>query len=330
MKILFPKQVLLLMAGSLLFLSSCRWNNDTKENDNNKEQTEVDQLIIPVFNETNAYQHIEKQVSFGPRIPNTKAQVECAEYLESTLKGFVDTVYRQETKIKIKDGSELKCINLIGSINPSAAKRLLLLAHWDSRPWANMDDPSQPVLGANDGASGVGVLLELANVLHQNKIKADFGIDILFTDVEDYGKSEWGEESYALGTQYWARNPHVPGYKAFGGILLDMVGGRNARFAMEGYSQQYASGILQAVWKAAAQAGYSSYFVFENGATITDDHVFVNKLTKIPTIDIIDLPRNSTTGFVAEWHTTKDDMSNIDKATLKAVGQTLLQYIYSF
>lgn len=322
------KAYLLLLTGGLFFFNSCKNSNNNQVADN-EVQTETAKVIVPAFNETNAYQHIEKQVSFGPRIPNTKAQEDCAKYLEETLKSVTDTVYRQETKIKVKDGKTLRCINLIGSINPKASNRLLLLAHWDSRPWANMEDESKPVLGANDGASGVGVLLELANVIHQNKIKEDFGIDILFTDVEDYGKSEWGEESYALGTQYWANNPHIPGYKAFGGILLDMVGGRNARFAMEGYSQKYAPGLLQAVWKAGSQAGYSSFFVFENGATITDDHVFVNKIAQIPTIDIIDLPINSTTGFVPQWHTTKDDMSHIDKVTLKAVGQTLLQYIYN-
>lgn len=309
-----------------LLLSSCNNDNRTAATETETEQAEVK---VPVFNADNAYNHIQKQVDFGPRIPNSPAQEQCAAWMESELKKSCDTVYRQETTFKAKDGKSLRCINLVGAINPKATHRLLLLAHWDSRPWADQDDKAKPVLGANDGASGVGVLLELANVLKQNNFGGDMGVDILLTDVEDYGKSEWGEDSYALGTQYWAKNPHVPGYKAMGGILLDMVGSKNARFALEGYSKQYAGPIQQGVWEAAAKAGYSSYFVFEQGGTITDDHVPVNEIAHIPTIDIIDLPANSTTGFAHYWHTTKDDMSNVDKSTLKAVGQTLLHYIYT-
>lgn len=317
----------ILMLG-IFSLVSCGDTTETAS-DNDTGTDGQAQLKVPSFDASNAYAHIQAQVGLGPRIPNTKAQEDCAAYLEAELRKSTDTVYRQETKIKAHDGKELRCINLVGSINPKASKRLLLLAHWDSRPWADMEDATKPVPGANDGASGVGVLLELARVIKENKVDTSLGVDILLADVEDYGRSEWGSGSYALGTQYWARDPHVPGYRAFAGILLDMVGARNARFAMEGVSRQYAAHIQQAVWAAGAKAGYSSYFVFEDGGSITDDHVFVNEIAKIPTIDIIDLPKNSNTGFVHHWHTTKDDMSNIDKNTLKAVGQTLLQYIYS-
>src|SRR5690606_27109022 len=113
------------------------------------------------------------------------------------------------------------------------------------------------------------------------------GIDILFADVEDYGKSEWGDKSYALGTRYWANNPHVSGYTAQAGILLDMVGGYNAYFPLEGYSKHYAPTLQREIWATAGKAGYSSYFVFQDGPSITDDHVPVNEILKIPTIDII-------------------------------------------
>src|SRR5690606_7340961 len=176
---------------------------------------------------------------------------------------------------------------------------------------------------------GVGVLLELARTLQQTPlVNPEIGIDIVLVDVEDYGKSEWGEDSYALGTQYWARNPHVSGYRAQSGILLDMVGAANARFPMEAYSRMYAANVLNEVWAAAGRAGYSSFFVYENGGGITDDHVPVNEILKIPTIDIIHLPAGSPTGFVPHWHTQHDNMENIDKRTLKAVGQTLLQYLF--
>lgn len=287
------------------------------------------QTFLPDFNAQHAYQYIERQVAFGPRVPNSEAQEACARYLEQLLQTFTDTVFRQETIIKAKDRKKLRCINLVGSFNPDAQRRLLLLAHWDSRPWADRNQKKKPVPGANDGASGVGVLLELAALLQQHRVDSTLGIDILFTDVEDYGKTKWGAESSGLGAQFWAYQPHVTGYQAFGGILLDMVGGKNARFALEAYSQKYAPRLQAAVWEAAATAGYQAYFVPEKEGFITDDHVFINGITRIPTIDIIDLPENSGTGFVDYWHTTDDDMRNIDTATLKAVGQTLVQYLYS-
>ncbi|RYE00078.1 MAG: M28 family peptidase [Sphingobacteriales bacterium] len=284
---------------------------------------------VPDFNAHNAYQYIAQQVAFGPRVPNSEAQNACARYLEQLLQTFTDTVFRQETIISAKNRKKLRCINLVGSFNPGAQRRLLLLAHWDSRPWADRNKKKKPVPAANDGASGVGVLLELAALLRQNGIDSTLGIDILFTDLEDYGKAEWGAESYGLGAQYWAHQPHVNGYQAFGGILLDMVGGKNARFPLEAYSMKYAPQLQSEVWEAAVTAGYASYFVPEKEGFITDDHVFINGIARIPCIDIIDLPDNSGTGFVDYWHTTDDDMRNIDVATLKAVGQTLVQYIYS-
>lgn len=323
---------------SLLSLSliSCRDNTNTSTVSENTASTttvaDKKQVNVPSFNEQNAYDYIAKQVSFGPRVPNTPAQVACAEWLKSELSQFCDTVIAQNTTLIAGDGkTKLRCMNVIGSINPNAKKRILLLAHWDTRPWADRDNENsnQPILGADDGGSGTAVILELAKTIKNIPLNnADIGIDILLADVEDYGKSEWGGDSYALGTQYWARNPHIPGYTADHGILLDMVGGKNATFTQEGYSRQYANHIVQEVWKAGRAAGYSSFFLFQNGAYIEDDHVPVNEIIRIPTIDIINLPLNSTTGFVQHWHTHADNMDAIDKATLKAVGQTLLHYLY--
>jgi hypothetical protein len=250
--------------------------------------------------------------------------------MEQQLKQYCDTVYRQEVSVKGGDGKMLPCINLIGSINPNAKRRILLLTHWDSRPWADEDDSAQtkPILAADDAASGVGVLLELSRHIQLQKISPDLGIDIFFTDVEDYGKSEWGEESYCLGTQYWARNPHLAGYTAEFGILLDMVGAKGAIFPMEMVSAQYAGEVQNSVYQAAARAGYSSYFPFVQGPGITDDHKFVNELIRIPTIDIINTHTNGVDVFKPHWHTHDDNMNIIDRATLKAVGQTLLQVIY--
>lgn len=288
------------------------------------------ELSIPSFSSDSAYNHIEKQLSFGFRTPGSVGQKNCANWMEQQLKQYCDTVYRQSVTVKGGDGKSLPCINLIGSINPNAKRRILLLTHWDSRPWADEDDSAQtkPILAADDAASGVGVLIELSRQIQLQKISPDLGIDIFFTDVEDYGKTEWGEDSYCLGTQYWARNPHVAGYTADFGILLDMVGAKGATFPMEGISAQYAGEIQRNVYQAAHRAGYSSYFPFVQGGGITDDHKYVNELIRIPTIDIININANSNQVFKPHWHTHDDNMNIIDRATLKAVGQTLLQVVY--
>ena len=284
----------------------------------------------PAFDADSAYVSVSKQVALGPRTPGSKAQTQCAAWMEGKLKLVCDTVYRQDVHVTGGDGKSLPCINLIGVINPAATKRILFLTHWDSRPWADQDtkDKDKPILAADDGGSGVAVLLEVARQLKAHGLSSSLGIDILFTDVEDYGRSEWGENSYCLGTQYWAHHPHVPGYRADFGILLDMVGAHGAQFPMEGSSARFAGDIQQKVWKAAGDAGYSSYFPFAAGADITDDHIPVNQVAGIKTIDIINLTFDPQNPFAPHWHTHADVMGIIDKNTLKAVGQTLLQAIY--
>lgn len=317
------------VCAALSLLISCKdgdQNNDTATS----EETQTVKVNKPDFNPDSAYAYIAKQVSFGPRIPGSEGQRACANWMKEMLRAYCDTVYVQDVSVRGGDGKMLPCINLIGSINPNAGRRILLLAHWDTRPWADNDvkDQDKPIPGADDGGSGVGVLLEVARQIRSKPLPEDLGIDILFTDVEDYGKGEWGTNSYALGTQYWARNPHIPGYKASFGILLDMVGARNARFPLEGISTQYAGDIQQKVWQSANTAGFSSYFPFVAAGEITDDHYFVNTIAKIPTIDIINLQTGMGSGFAPHWHTHNDDMSVIDKNTLEAVGETLLQVIY--
>ena len=282
------------------------------------------------FSGDTAYNYVKKQVEFGPRVPGTPAQKATANWLQEKLLQSCDTVYRQDVTVKAGDGTTtLPCYNLIGVINPAATRRYLLLAHWDTRPWADEDtqNKDKPIDGADDGASGVAVLLEIARQLKVNSLPANLGVDILFVDVEDWGKNEWGDSSYGLGTQYWAQNPHVPGYAAVGGILLDMVGAKDARFPLESTSTQAAGPLQQDVWKAAGEAGFSSYFLYEQGNGITDDHTFINSLTRIPTIDIIHLQRNSMSVFPAHWHTHNDNLSVIDPATLEAVGKTVLQFL---
>lgn len=304
--------------------------NNTSTTDTTGKTTVSKKLTVPNFNADSAYNFVAHQVAMGPRNPGSKAQKQCADWMQQKLKSFCDTVYRQQTTVKGGDGKILPCINLIGTINPKATKRILLLTHWDSRAWADQDtkDKDKPILAADDAGSGVAVLLELARQIQTQKITENLGIDILLTDVEDYGRTEWGDNSYCLGTQYWAAHPHIAGYHADFGILLDMVGAKAASFPLEMTSMQYAPDVQENVYHAAARAGFSSYFPFTQGGGVTDDHKFVNEIIHIPTIDIINISTSTQTGFKPHWHTHQDNMDIIDKATLEAVGQTLLQVIY--
>jgi len=319
-----------ILAITLLVLAACHGRIKQEGTRSTGEKPTPATINVPSFSADSAYQSVATQVAFGPRVPGSQAQQKCAAWMQTMLKRYCDTVYRQETKVKGGDGKMLPCINLIGVINPAAPKRILLLTHWDSRSWADMDtkDKDKPILAADDAGSGVAVLIEVARQVKAAHLDPSTGIDILLTDVEDYGKSEWGDDSYCLGTQYWARNPHVPGYHADFGILLDMVGAKGAQFPLEQLSNQFAPEVQQMVWAAAGRAGFSSYFSFTQGAAITDDHEYVNKLTHIPTIDIINLTAGIESPFAAHWHTHQDNMDIIDKNTLNAVGQTLLQVIY--
>jgi hypothetical protein len=323
-------RALLYSALMLTLLSACRGNNTADEGEEDVVETPVRPTVqAPAFNADSAYSYVNQQVAFGPRVPGTPAQLACAAWMEGKLRRHCDTVFVQRTSVKGGDGSQQRCINLVGAINPSATRRILLLAHWDSRPWADQDirDKDKPVDGADDGASGVGVLLEMARQMRLQALPGSIGVDILLTDVEDYGKTEWGDDSYGLGTQYWSANPHLPGYRAAYGVLLDMVGGRGARFPQEEFSKQYAPDVQQRLWQTANRTGYGAFFPFANGGAITDDHVFVNRIARIPTIDVIHLT-SSGTGFPPHWHTHADNMSVIDRATLKAVGQSVLQMLY--
>jgi Zn-dependent M28 family amino/carboxypeptidase len=299
-------------------------------------QPETVRIEVPQFNEDSAYQFIVKQVAFGPRVPNSEAQRQCARYLASSMRRYTPYVTEQTGKVRAFDGTLLNFINIIGSFNPQSKARVLLCAHWDSRPFADHDpDPAKrrlPIDGANDGASGVGVLLEIARLMSQAPPK--LGVDIIFFDAEDYGPPQDSQlsgdnEAWGLGSQYWSNNPHIPGYQARFGILLDMVGASNARFPVEGFSNYYAPDIVRKVWNSASNAGYQDYFLYEEGSFINDDHYYVNKIRRIPTIDIIHLDPNSSNGsFFEYWHTTGDTMEHIDPYTLKVVGQTVLEVVY--
>lgn len=313
----------------LFVLISCKQPTATSTN------TESAKKNVPAFNSDSAYIYVKTQVDFGPRVPNTKEHKACAQYLAKKLNDFGATVYNQTMKLTSFDGKSLDAVNIIGEYNPQAEKRIVLFAHWDSRPFSDQDADAtnfnKPVSGANDGASGVGVLLEVARQLGQNQ--PGVGVDIIFFDAEDYGApsdaTNSSEDTWCLGSQYWSRTPHKQGYRASFGILLDMVGAPGARFYKEQYSLYYAGNVVEKVWNTAIGLGFGQYFIDEKGGGITDDHLYVNKIAGIPSIDIIHYDPNSEHGFGAYWHTINDTMDNIDKNTLYAVGTTLINVLYN-
>ena len=311
----------------LFLFVACKQDNNT----NNGATDNQVSVKIPKFQKDSAFAFVEKQVSFGPRVPNSSGHTNCKNWIANQLRGFGAKVTEQNFKADAYTGVTLNGINIIGSFNPEKSKRILLAAHWDTRHIADQDTDEQkkkePILGADDGASGVAVLLEVARLLKNASI--DIGVDIVFFDAEDHGENGGNNTaSWCLGAQHWSRKPHVVGYKAKYGILLDMVGAKNARFGLEGESMRYAPQVMQKTWKLAQNLGYGNYFVAENVSAVTDDHVFVNQIAGIPMIDIINRPKASSSGFVGHWHTHKDNMDIIDKRTLRAVGQVLLNVIY--
>ena len=266
---------------------------------------------------------------------NSAAHDSCAIYIANQFQQFGASVINQDAEGTLYDGTKVRMRNIIASYGLDNPVRIIVCSHWDSRPWADHDKSAEnhrtPIDGANDGASGVGAMLEMARQIQQ-KMPA-VGVDFICFDAEDCGTPEWddnGEDhsyTWCLGSQYWAGKHHVDGYTARYGILLDMIGGSNCVFEKEAYSMAYAPSIVDKVWSKAIRLGYGDLFKNTNGGGITDDHVQVN-MSGIPCIDIIarDADENS---FCKTWHTMNDNVGNINKQTLKAVGQTVLEVIYT-
>ncbi len=319
----FLKYTLLILAS--VVITSC--------SDSGKEETQQmvvseKKVVFPTFNADSAYAFVQEQVDFGPRIPNTTEHQAAGDKIIARLEAYGAKVNVQSFEATTYDGVNLQLRNIMASFNPTAKKRILLATHWDTRPWASKDvhDPTAKFDGANDGASGVGVLLEIARAMNANNMPS-VGVDLLFFDGEDWGEENGNNvESWCLGSQYWAKNKG--GYTADYGILLDMVGAKNAQFPFEGYSYQMAKKILDKVWTSASKIGHGQYFLAKKLPTITDDHYYVNMVAKIPMIDI--LHYDPVNGYFGDFHhTTKDNMSIIDKHTLKAVGETVLYVVYA-
>ena len=317
------RTLLVSLSVSLVIVSATGCKGGKKESATDDTTAAQPNEAHNLFNADSAYSYIAQQVAFGTRVPNTPTHRECGEWIASKLTEFGLEVVLQQANVSTHEGVSLPITNIIGRLNPSAERRILLLAHWDTRPIADNDPnpsrKSEPILGADDAASGVGVLLEVARQLADRK--STLGVDFLFVDAEDMGVSEQ-EDSWCLGSTYWSKHPHVEHYRAEFGILLDMVGARDAKFRWEDFSQVHAP-----LWDKAASLGYGHYFIQADGAALTDDHKPIIDNLAIPTIDIVNYDPARSNGFGAHWHTHGDNMDVIDKEVLKAVGETLMAYL---
>ncbi len=286
---------------------------------------------VPVFKSDRAYQYVEGQLAFGPRVPGTEAHFAAKEYFADHFKQLAGdrAVFVQSFEQEVY-GELLPFYNVLASFGTDKTDRILLAAHWDTRPRGEKDPefPEKPIPGADDGASGVAVLMELANIFAEHDLPV--GVDILLFDGEDYGE-EGDLDNYFIGSRYWGQHPPVPGYSPRFGILLDMVGGEGARFPKEGYSMNFAPNLVDEVWAIAASRGYSDLFVDERGGRIADDHVIVEQYTGIPMINIIHHSLNASGGvdFPPYWHSQQDDIDIIDPDVMQAVGEVLLELIYN-
>lgn len=318
---------------AILALAGCRSNAGTSSEGSGQQHPAA--KALGSFSADSAYRYVADQVDFGPRVPGSEGHKACREYIINTLERMQpDTMIVQNAVVTAYDGTELPISNIVAQYNKAQSRRVLLVAHWDTRPWADREDReeerSRPILGANDGGSGVGVLLEIARNLAIKE--PSVGVDLLFVDAEDYGRSDSfdrQDDTWCLGSQYWV--DHMVPYKAENlpvyGILLDMVGGVNARFHYEDFSTRNASTPTIKVWSEAEALGYGDRFIRKVGGATIDDHIVLTR-AGIPTTDVIELCNEQTYSFPPTWHTHDDNMSNIDRSTLKAVGETVLNVIY--
>lgn len=306
--------------------------------------TEADTIAIspaPLFVADSAMAYVKAQCDFGPRTPNSQAHEQCADWIVAKFTAIGATVEEQRTTLRGYDSTAYSCRNIIAHVNPDLTDRVVIGAHYDSRLWADNDpDPAnhrKPVMAANDGASGVAVMLEMARAI--GTMPLSVGVDFVCFDLEDQGTPKWAEPAanddenqgnyWCLGSQYWAEQAAASGYQPRYGIVLDMVGGRDASFAMEGYSKQVAITLVNMVWHLADQLGYGHFFPIADGGYLMDDHIPMNTTAHIPTIDIVPYCTDARSEFGETWHTIADTPENIDPAAMHAVGQTLLQLLYN-
>jgi len=271
------------------------------------------------FSGATAFEYIETQVAFGPRIPGSKAHRAMGDWLDSVLRQRTDTLVVQSWKHVTAHGDTLPLRNFIARYNPTAEKRLLLLAHWDSRPVSDSPrsrDSTKAVLGANDGGSGVALLLGVADVLKRTPPGA--GVDLLFVDGEDYGDFTNAPNDVLIGSRYYAAN-QLPGPKPLYAVLFDLIADKDLQIYQEGNSLVGAPEVVELVWDTAKDLGYAGYFISSPRHTSIDDHLELQK-AGIRAIDVVDFDYPA-------WHTTEDTIDKVSAASLQVVGDVAVALI---
>ncbi len=290
----------------------------------------------PKFDSQKAFDNIDIQVGYGYRVPMSNAHQQTGDWIVARMQGYGMHVIEQSFDAISADYKPIKGRNIIASYNRNSKKRILIATHWDTREIADKDllFKNKPIPGANDGASGVAVMIEIARLIYENNSKPGIGLDFIFFDAEDGGQpidsdkkpaNQYG--GYCMGSEYWALNPHKENYSAYFGILIDMVGAKNATFMKDEASMQIAPNVVSMVWNKAKDLGYESFFIDKRGVSIINDHYPMIEYGHFPVIAITD-QRGGDITFFPQHHTTHDDLFVIDEKTLNAVGQTLLQVIY--
>ena len=287
----------------------------------------------PHFNSDSAFAFIQNQLAFGPRTHGAEGHTACGDYLVDKLQSYGFEVNQQIDTVIGYDNQRFRLRNIIGSLNLKNENRVLLSAHWDSRPFADQDTANQhsPIVGANDNASGVAVLLELARCFRLQD--PNVGVDVVLFDLEDHGRpafeegADYNDHGYCLGSKYWAES--IGNYTANYGVVVDMVGAKDAIFTLESGSMEHAESIVYKVWDMGHQLGFGKHFQYNRTLPVFDDHKNINEIAQIPTIDIIQHDATTESRFGKFWHTHQDNINIIDRSTLTAVGQTLIHVIYN-
>jgi hypothetical protein len=325
--------LLLIFVGAFLIpqCSSCTPDNGNGKCDTCKDDPtpKPPRVQGPVFSVDSCYAFIDKQVAFGPRVPGTKEHDSCAAWIARTMKSYGLQVEIQASPATLYTGKMVTMQNIIAKYMPERTDRILLVAHWDTRMMADRDTGrvNEPIDGANDGGSGVAVLMELGRIITEKD--PGLGIDFLFVDAEDQGQPSGAETTWCLGAQYWASTVKPEYAKQFRyGILLDMVGAKDATFPREGISVRYAADVVEKVWSSAHDLGYQNYFVNSVIGETVDDNRFISQIAGIPTIDIVHYDA-SKGDYGPFHHRHTDNLQIIDKATLNAVGRVVVDVIYN-
>jgi Zn-dependent M28 family amino/carboxypeptidase len=305
-----------------IILFACKTD---KKNTTSIDSTPKPPVKVPMVAADSAYHFIEKQLSFGVRVPGSPGHIQCRDWIVNKMKSLGADVKIQEFKASFLTKSNISSYNIIAKINPTQTKRIALFAHWDSRLIAEKDSDAtmkdKPIMGAIDGASGVAALIEIARLLKAHPV--DLGVDFIFFDAEDQGDDSG---NWCIGSQFWAKSVQNDENKPQFGILLDLIGAKGATYGMEKYSMEAAPDLVRKIWDLASKMNKSHLFSVYDGGAIMDDHYYVNTMARIPTIDIIQTTPNGSFGHY--HHTHKDNISEVDKTVLSGVIQVVTAVVY--